>query len=116
GQQYDIDFTLKLTSVSEVVTVTEEVPIIEKTKTSIGTTITSRQIDDLPLTDRSFVDLTFLSPGITPGTTEGSASKISGAGSSNASNTMYIDGVSNDQDTLGDFREIFRPTQLENSR
>lgn len=112
GQQLDVNFTLKISSVEEVVTVSEEAPIVERNKTAIGTTVTNKLIDDLPLTDRNFTDLALLSPGVTPGSTEGSASKLAGTGSTNASNTMYIDGVSNDQDTLGDFRGEFSPDAI----
>lgn len=107
GQEASLNFTLKLSPVAETITVVEEVPVIEPTKTAIGATITNQQIDDLPLRDRNFVNLTKLSPGITTSSTE--ATDISGAGSSGSSNTLLIDGVSNDQDALGDLRGDFSP-------
>ena len=110
GQQAQVDFTLKLSPVAETVTVVEAAPIIEPTKTSVGSTITDKQIDDLPLRDRNFVNLSKLAPGMTTSRTE--ATDISGAGSSGSSNTILIDGVSNDQDSLGDFRGDFSPDAI----
>jgi Carboxypeptidase regulatory-like domain/TonB dependent receptor-like, beta-barrel/TonB-dependent Receptor Plug Domain len=110
GQEAILNFTLKVAPVAETITVVLDVPIIEPTKTSIGTTITDRQIDDLPLPQRDFESLIKLSPGVTRSVTE--ATDISGAGSSGSSNTLLIDGVSNDQDSLGDFRGDFSPDAI----
>jgi outer membrane receptor protein involved in Fe transport len=110
GQQATLDFTLKVSPVAETVTVTGDVPIVQTTKSSIGATITTQQIDELPLAERSFTNLAFLAPGITQSTTE--ATDISGAGSSGSSNTFLIDGFSNDQDALGDDRGDYSPDAI----
>ncbi len=110
GQQAMIDFGLKVSPVAETVTVQAEVPIVETTKSAIGATITTRQIDELPLPERSFTSLAFLAPGITQSTTE--ATDIAGAGSSGSSNTFLIDGFSNDQDVLGDDRGDYSPDAI----
>jgi outer membrane receptor for ferrienterochelin and colicin len=110
GQQANIDFTLQVSGVTESIVVEEDAPIIEMTKNSIGATITNKQIDDLPLLDRDFVSLAMLAPGITFARTE--ATSISGSGSSGSSNTFLIDGLSNDQDALGDSRGDFSPDAI----
>jgi outer membrane receptor protein involved in Fe transport len=110
GQQSTLDFTLKVAAVAEVVTVEGETPIVEATKSAIGAGITRQQIDQLPLPDRSFTSLAFLAPGITPSVTDGS--DISGAGSSGASNTFLIDGLTNDQDALGLTRGDYSPDAI----
>ncbi len=110
GQQATLNFSLKVAAVAETVTVEAEIPVVETTKSSIGTTITRREIDQLPLPERSFESLAFLAPGITPSVTE--ATPISGAGSSGSSNTFLIDGVSNDQDALGDSRGDYSPDAI----
>jgi hypothetical protein len=110
GQQATIDFTLQVTGVSENIVVVEDAPIVEPTKTTIGTAITNKQIDDLPLPDRSFISLASLAPGITFARTE--ATSISGSGSSGASNTFLIDGLSNDLDAVGDSRGDFSPDAI----
>ncbi|HEY7160788.1 MAG TPA: TonB-dependent receptor, partial [Acidobacteriota bacterium] len=110
GQQANIDFTLQVSGVSENIVVEEDAPVVEPTKTTIGTAITNKQIDDLPLPDRNFISLASLAPGITFARTE--ATSISGSGSSGSSNTFLIDGLSNDQDALGDTRGDFSPDAI----
>jgi outer membrane receptor for ferrienterochelin and colicin len=110
GQQAQLHFTMKVATVEESIVVDEDVPVIEPTKTSIGATITKQQIDDLPLQNRDFVNLAFLAPGITFARTE--ATDISGSGSTGSSNTFLIDGLSNDQDAVGDSRGDFSPDAI----
>lgn len=107
GQQAKLNFSLSVTAVEESVVVEEDAPVLEPTKSSIGATITKQQIDDLPLLDRDFVNLALLAPGITFARTE--ATDISASGSSGSSNTFLIDGMSNDQDSLGNSRGDFSP-------
>ena len=110
GQQASLDFSLKVAAVAETVTVQADAPIVETTKSAISSTITTRQIDSLPLPERNFQSLVFLTPGITQSVTE--ATNISAAGSTGSSNTFLIDGVSNDQDALGDSRGDFSPDAI----
>src|SRR5262249_45830525 len=97
-------------AVAETVTVQGEIPLVETTKSSIGASISRQQIDQLPLPERNFESLAYLAPGISPSVTDGSS--ISGAGSSGASNTFMIDGLSNDQDGLGNSRGDYSPDAI----
>ncbi|HEY1250565.1 MAG TPA: TonB-dependent receptor [Thermoanaerobaculia bacterium] len=110
GQQSELNFALKVAAVAETVSVQAEVPIVESTKSAIGVNITTREIDELPLTDRNFTTLAFLSPGVTQSVTE--TTNISAAGSNGSANTFLIDGVSNDQDALGDLRGDYSPDAI----
>ncbi len=110
GQQSELNFALKVAGVAETVSVSGEAPIVESTKSAIGANITTRQIDELPLTDRNFRSLVFLAPGITQSVTE--TTNISAAGSNGSANTFLIDGVSNDQDALGDIRGDYSPDAI----
>jgi len=110
GQQAEINPSLKVAKVAETVSVQADVPIVETTKSAIGVNITTRQIDELPLPERSFESLTFLAPGITQSVTE--TTNISAAGSNGSANTMLIDGVSNDLDAVNDFRGDFSPDAI----
>lgn len=61
------NFTLKVASSSEVVTVEATAPIIESTTVSVGQTIDQRTVQEIPLNGRHFVDLGLLIPGsVTP--------------------------------------------------
>jgi outer membrane receptor protein involved in Fe transport len=110
GQQSELNFSLKVAAVAETVAVQADVPIVESTKSAIGANITTRQIDQLPLPERNFTSLAFLAPGITQSATE--TTNISAAGSNGSANTFLIDGLSNDQDALGDTRGDFSPDAI----
>lgn len=61
------NFSLKVASSSEVVTVEASAPIIETTTVSVGQVINQRTVQEIPLNGRHFVDLGLLIPGsVTP--------------------------------------------------
>lgn len=106
GQQATVDFSLTVAA-ADTITVTAEPLIVEVTESAIGTTITTEQIDDLPLAGRTFTELAALTPGIQNSVTEGS--EISASGGSGSSNTYLVDGVSLDREGLGGQRGTFSP-------
>ena len=57
GQEATINLTLKMSNVQETVTVTGEVPLVETTKSTMGTTINRSQLDSLPIAGRDFTQL-----------------------------------------------------------
>jgi carboxypeptidase family protein len=62
GSTPTVDFTLSLSTVSETITVTSEVPVVEGTNTAISTTITGEQIENIPINGRDFKSLVLLTP------------------------------------------------------
>ena len=94
GQEATLDFELGVAAVQETVTVTGESPIIEVTKSEVSNVIDRKQIDSLPLSDRSFSDLTRLTPGVV-------GNDLIGGMQSSLSNTYLVDGVSNDRAWTG---------------
>jgi len=61
------NFTLKVASATETVTVEGTAPIIESTTMTVGQTIDPRVVQEVPLNGRHFVDLALLVPGsVTP--------------------------------------------------
>ncbi|HQZ19074.1 MAG TPA: carboxypeptidase-like regulatory domain-containing protein, partial [Vicinamibacteria bacterium] len=64
GDAIPIDLVLSPGGVSEVVVVTAEVPILDTVSGVTGTTVTSKQIAELPLGDGTAYMLTRLAPGI----------------------------------------------------
>lgn len=103
AQEVTLSPTLTLAGLQEAVTVTAETPIVETTKSSLGTTITTRQIEELPIAGRNFSTLAQLTPGIT--STGGGG--ISSAGQLTRNNTFLIDGLSNDDDSVAGQRGGF---------
>ena len=64
GQDAVVNLTLEVGSVSESITVTEEVPVVNTTTSAVFGLVTERQIKELPLNGRSFDQLIYLQPGI----------------------------------------------------
>jgi hypothetical protein len=103
AQEITLNATLKLAGLQEAVTVTAESPLVETTKSSLGTTITTKTIDELPIAGRNFSTLAQLTPGIT--STGGAG--ISSSGQLTRNNTFLIDGLSNDDDSVAGQRGGF---------
>jgi hypothetical protein len=94
GMESHLDLALRPGSAAETVEVTVEVPLIEPEKTNVSYSIESRQIENLPLQGRQFLDLALLTPGVTaqaPGTQAGG---INVSGMRSQSNNFTLDGVS----------------------
>ncbi|HYN21443.1 MAG TPA: TonB-dependent receptor [Thermoanaerobaculia bacterium] len=91
----DSTLNVELTpALSEEITVTSEVPVVDTTSTTLGTNLDARAIQSLP-TDRNYASLVQITPGVSsdanPENT--SQSTITVYGSTGAENVYYIDGV-----------------------
>jgi hypothetical protein len=78
GQQAVANLQLAPSSLQESVTVTGEAPLLETTQSSLGTNIDPRQMQDLPINGRNWMDLTLMASGsranaagASPGVTSG---------------------------------------------
>ena len=103
AQEATIVVTLKIAALQEAVTVTAETPIVETTRSALGTTITTSDIDELPIAGRNFATLAQLTPGVT--STAGSG--ISSSGQLTRNTTYLVDGLSNDDDSVAGQRGGF---------
>jgi hypothetical protein len=65
GQQTDLDFVLEVGQTSETIDVTAEAPLLNTITATLGTEVTNRYINDMPLLDRGLTSLVFLAPGVT---------------------------------------------------
>ncbi|HLJ89588.1 MAG TPA: carboxypeptidase regulatory-like domain-containing protein [Candidatus Angelobacter sp.] len=98
-----LDFYLGPGKIEQQVTVEAEVPLVEATRTSTDTVIGERQIENLPVNGRQFIDFALLAPGVVVGdTTSGSTdviiepvTKLSFAGQNIHYNFIAIDGADN---------------------
>src|SRR5216683_242157 len=100
GKDVRIDAVLQPGSTTETITITEEVPMVDTTSTTLGGTISNEVINDLPLNGRNYQNLISLRPGtaVYPGggpwtqTTNGIRPE----------DTSYIvDGITNDEAFMG---------------
>ena len=63
GQQVSLTLVMMPSTVSESVTVTGEAPLVDVSSSHLGGNIDSRQLSELPVNGRNFLDLTMLVPG-----------------------------------------------------
>src|ERR1051325_890182 len=66
GESLDLPVKLEVEGVSAQVDITSDVPIVETVRTQITETIRPREINDLPLNGRNYLDLALLIPGVSP--------------------------------------------------
>lgn len=66
GSKQTLDVTLKLGQAREVVTITEEPPLLEFTRSEIGGAVSPLEVKELPILDRNFAGLMYLIPGVRP--------------------------------------------------
>ena len=103
AQELTVTLAMRLATLEEAVTVTAELPIVETTRSALGTTITTSKIEELPIAGRNFATLAQLTPGVT--STAGSG--ISSSGQLTRNSTFLVDGLSNDDDSVAGQRGGF---------
>ena len=94
------DFTLQPGQMTETVTVTEEVPLVNTTSATLGGTLSNKEINDLPLNGRNYENLLQLRPGVMryPG---GGFSTTSTNGLRAEDNAYFIEGLFNSEPYSG---------------
>jgi hypothetical protein len=99
-----LNVTLKQAAVKEQITVTAQAPLIETTP-AIGTVVSQREIQNLPLNGRQFANLGSLAPGtalsVNSDPTKPGQMTIALNGGSGRNVNFIIDGGDNTDDTIG---------------
>ena len=91
-QKLRLDLQLHLGELTEVVTVTSEAPLLDTETAATGEVIQSRQILDLPLLGRNFLELARLAPGVAAGA-GGNNVNLAVSGQREFGNSLLVDGV-----------------------
>lgn len=73
-QVASLNFRLQVGQVTESVTVSSDLPLVEAASSTVSDVIVGRQITELPLNGRNFTQLATLVPGVTRGVQQGQAS------------------------------------------
>jgi carboxypeptidase family protein/TonB-dependent receptor-like protein len=99
NQNLSLDFSLKVGAASEVVEVKSGAVQVQTEDAVTGQVVNRRFVNDLPLVDRNFTNLTYLAPGITETDAPNSKNSQGGInfnsnGSRNATADVLIDGAS----------------------
>jgi hypothetical protein len=98
NQSLRFDITLKVGTTSQSVTVEAQVTGVETVNPTLGQSVTSRQVVDMPLNGRDVMQLALLQPGVTEadpdygGATTGGGNAFSVAGGRPDSITFLLDG------------------------
>src|SRR6266851_2736192 len=100
GKDVRIDVVLNPGSTTETITITEEVPMLDTTSTTLGGTISNEIINDLPLNGRNYQNLISLRPGtaVYPG---GGPWTQSTNGIRPEDTSYIVDGITNDEAFMG---------------
>lgn len=126
GQNLKIDTSLKLATVvaEPVLVITSDTAVLDTKRTVVGSTLTKRDTESLPVSSRSVLDLIFTLPGvaeeplstrdlaedrnITYAQTPEEAGTVSLSGAPAYSNNLTIDGLDNNDDRAA--RERIEPS------
>lgn len=103
GAAAALDFSLAPGQITQEVEVQAQSEVVEPTRSMVSEVIAERQIENLPVNGRQFIDFALLAPGVTVGdTTSGSTdviiepvTKLSFAGQNIHFNYVAIDGADN---------------------
>lgn len=122
GGQPTLVMALKLQSVQESVQVRDRGPslasqAIETTSSTINTVITSSDLDEVPLSARSFANISLLAPFTAPvepsDPTKARITAVSFGGSSGLNVDLSVDGGDNNDDYIGGFLQNFSPEAMQ---
>lgn len=116
GDHPSVDVTLQAGDVSQAVTVTADVPMVDTTNAAIGQTIGTREVEDLPQNGRTPVVLAQLALGVSSTTPpsqvrpfdNGGAASITVAGAKNQTTETLLDGS---PDTDSQLKVAYSPPQ-----
>jgi hypothetical protein len=110
GQTARLTMTMKVGQVAETVNVTAEAPLVDVFKTDSSTNIIPEQIESLPVANRDFQSLAFLTPGVQRergGNRFIGNGPVIGAAGNASQSTIMVDGVDFTDPTLGLARARF---------
>lgn len=120
GENIALDFKLEVGAANETVVITGEAAAINTTDYKIDGVVNRRQIENLPLNGRNFLQLAMLEPGVAveavdnPGTSPNNFFRVSIAGASQALTRISVDGATiNDRVTGGTNQNFSQETVQE---
>ena len=121
GTAVQIAVRLSPATVQQQITVSEQPPPIDPTETTEATTIDHDRIEESPVVSRNYLDFVLLAPQLTRSNVQGASggksvladSGFSFAGLRSRSNSLYIDGVENNDEFTGSARTELSPETVQ---
>ena len=98
GAVASVDISLEVGATSESITVSGDLPVIETTRSQTSTNVGERQVADLPVNGRNFLDFIQLTPGVNRDPRSGD---LSFGGQRGTANSMLTDGGDSNNNFFG---------------
>ena len=121
GRVVQVAVQLTPATVQQQITVSEQPPSIDPNETTEATTIDHDRIEESPVVTRNYLDFALLAPQLTRSNIQGATggksvladSGFSFAGLRSRSNSLYIDGVENNDEFTGSARTELSPETVQ---
>jgi hypothetical protein len=121
GRVVQLTVRLAPARVQQQITVSEQPPPIDSTQTTEATTIDHERIEESPVVSRNYLDFVLLAPQLTRSNIRGAGggktaladSWFTFAGLRSRSNSLYIDGVENNDEFAGSARTELSPETVQ---
>ena len=111
GQALSLDFTMTLAGTEDRVAVAARMSVLPVGKATLAASVGQEQIENLPIDGRNFMSFTVITPGVTTDRTpqQGATatSGLSFTGQRGRSNNVMVDGLDNNDPTVGAARATF---------
>ena len=111
GSLIDVRLSLNIAGGQEIVLVAGDAPVIDTQRTVVSNVISQAQIQHLPINGRNFIGFSLLAPGVatdrTPQQGASGTSGLSFAGQRARSNNITVDGLDNNDSSIGSVRATF---------
>jgi carboxypeptidase family protein/TonB-dependent receptor-like protein len=105
GQSVPLDVSLKVDKVTETLVLLHSAPLIDTESSKVDRVIDRKEIENLPLNGRNFLELALLTPGNAPAPnfdpTKTSTVVISSAGQFGRGGSVTVDGADTNDDVVG---------------
>ena len=113
GAAAEVVLDLPIAGLETRVTVAGEQRVVAVPSSAVASVVSQAQIDRLPTNGREFIGFSLMTPGVAPDQTpQQGASRTSGltfAGQRARSNNITVDGLDNNDETVGSVRAIVQP-------
>jgi hypothetical protein len=111
GQAVSLPVTMRVAAVQDEVTVVAAALVVDPGRTGVSSVIAQAQVESLPIDGRNFMSFTVITPGVTSDRTpqQGATatSGLSFTGQRGRSNNVMVDGLDNNDPTVGSVRATF---------
>src|SRR5882762_11607150 len=105
GQTATVNVELKTGSMSEVIEVTSEAPVLDIAKTDVSQNITPKEVEELPMVGRDVANLAYLAPGVKAtdsyDPTKNRYAILSVNGDNGRNVNVTVNGIDNKDNTVG---------------